>query len=138
MYYNYNLSSDAISKSKSDELLKDMLEEYPWLTMDDFVTIVNYLDWWPDTVMSIDELLNKVSRLSLHDRIVKNLGESELETFVLMMVLAYGNYKILKVTLGPDYHNYFIGLTEEDIKHHLNTYMTIEDRKTYRKKFIEI
>ena len=133
---SYNILLDKISESF--KLRQDMLEEYPWLTMDDFVVLGNYLDWWPEPVISMGELLNKVSRLHLHAKIVTNLGESELETFVLMMVLAYGNYKILKLAIDPNHQDYFIGITKEDLNNFLNTYLTKDEQKTYKKEFIEI
>ena len=132
----YNILSDKISESF--KLRQDMLEEYPWLTMDDFVVLGNYLDWWPEPVISMGELLDRVSRLHLHDKIVNNLGESELETFVLMMVLAYGNYKVLKLAIDPNHQDYFIGITKEDLNNFLNTYLTKDEQKTYKKEFIEI
>ena len=132
----YNILSDKISESF--KLRQDMLEEYPWLTMDDFVVLGNYLDWWPEPVISMGELLDRVSRLHLHDKIVNNLGESELETFVLMMVLAYGNYKVLKLAIDPNHQDYFIGITKEDLNNFLNTYLTKDEQKTYKREFIEI
>lgn len=130
---------DEFYKSYRTDLTDAMLDEYDWLTKNDFVQVEEYISFEiEDEAFSTNEFLNLTD---LKHKIIKNLGKSEFDSFICMMLLAL-KYKILKIK-DPSFESpiYVAGFTKEALNKYWEDtcrYMSEEDRKKIKTKFIEV
>ena len=142
---NYKETSpeDKTWVSFKEGIVRDMLDEYPWLTYDDFVDVEDHMLFDLCDYNNYTGSINSFRSLqSLKNRIISNLGEAKFQKFISMMLLGL-HYPILKIQ-NPKRKNpmaYYTGLDKEALEGYLKNYVSMlqkEERENTKSEFIEL